>query len=129
MEFFHHLPLLSIKCHYFSLAGSQSQFFIKFHGIQCQIVGMDGTFTEGSFALLCFIVLLSLSHVVSWVRCGTRLYQFLIFATFSYFVMSYCGLGSLKPVTSYCGLGSLKPPSELNIFCASSTAESREKIW
>ena len=27
-------------------------------------------------------VFLSLSHVVSWVRCGTWLYQFLIFATF-----------------------------------------------
>ena len=28
------------------------------------------------------IVFLSLSHVVSWVRCGTWLYRFLIFATF-----------------------------------------------
>ena len=54
--------------------------------------------------LRCFIVFLSLSHVVSWVRCGTRLYQFLILATFSYFV------------TSYYSFGSLKPPCELNIF-------------
>ena len=46
---------------------------------------------------------LSLSHVVSLVRCGTRLHRFLILATFSYFV------------TSYYGLGSLKPPCELNI--------------
>ena len=32
--------------------------------------------------LLCLFVFLSLSHVVSWVRCGTWLYRFLIFATF-----------------------------------------------
>ena len=32
--------------------------------------------------LWCLIVFLSLSHVVSWVRCGTWLYWFLIFATF-----------------------------------------------
>ena len=42
--------------------------------------------------------------MVSWVRCGNRLYRFLILVTFSYFV------------TSYYGLGSLKPPCELNIF-------------
>ena len=40
----------------------------------------------------------------------------LIFATFSFFV------------TSYCGLGSLKPPCELNIIVLL-TAESRAKIW
>ena len=32
--------------------------------------------------LVMFIVILLLSHVVSWVRCGTRLYCFLIFAVF-----------------------------------------------
>ena len=32
--------------------------------------------------LWCLIVLLSLSHVVSWVRCGTWLYWFLISAVF-----------------------------------------------
>ena len=32
--------------------------------------------------LWCLIVLLSLSHVVSWVRCGTWFYRFLIFAPF-----------------------------------------------
>ena len=49
-------------------------------------------------ALICdvFIEFLSLSHVVTWVRCGTRVYRFLIFVTFSYFVTSYCGLGRLK---------------------------------
>ena len=31
--------------------------------------------------LWCLTVNLSLSHVVSWVRCGTWLYRFLIFAT------------------------------------------------
>ena len=57
-------------------------------------------------ALICdvFIEFLSLSHVVTWVRCGTRVYRFLIFVTFTYFV------------TSYCGLGRLKHPSELNSF-------------
>ena len=34
------------------------------------------------------IVFLSLSHVVSWVKCGTWLYQFLIFATFLTFTYS-----------------------------------------
>ena len=32
--------------------------------------------------LVMFIVFLLLSHVVSWVRCGTLLYRFLIFASF-----------------------------------------------
>ena len=32
--------------------------------------------------LWCLSVFLSLSHVVSWVRCGTWFYRFLIFATF-----------------------------------------------
>ena len=30
----------------------------------------------------CLLYFLLLSHVVSWVRCGTRLYRFLIFAVF-----------------------------------------------
>ena len=33
-----------------------------------------------------FISVLSLSHVVSWVRCGTSLYRFLIFAAFLTFI-------------------------------------------
>ena len=32
--------------------------------------------------LVMFIVFLLLSHVVSWVRCGIRLYRFLTFASF-----------------------------------------------
>ena len=32
--------------------------------------------------LVMFIVFMLLSHVVSWVWCGTRLYHFLIFAIF-----------------------------------------------
>ena len=55
-----------------------------------------------SFAM--FYCVLSLSHGVSWVRCGTRLYRFLILAIFSYFVTSYYGIGSLKSLR------------ELNIF-------------
>ena len=34
-----------------------------------------------------FIAVLLLSHVVSWVRCGTCLYQFLIFAIFLTFTI------------------------------------------
>ena len=37
--------------------------------------------TSWLFCMLCFIVFLSLSHVVSGVRCGTWLYLFLIFAS------------------------------------------------
>ena len=35
------------------------------------------------------IVFLSLSHVVSWVRCGICLYRFLIFAAFFTFFSKY----------------------------------------
>ena len=38
------------------------------------------------FCMWCFLVFLSLSHVVSWVRCGTCLYRFLIFALFLTFI-------------------------------------------
>ena len=40
--------------------------------------------TANPLALLCvvFCCVLSLSHVVSWVECGTLLYRFLIFASF-----------------------------------------------
>ena len=34
---------------------------------------------------------LSLSHVVSWVRCGARLYQFLIFVAFLTLIMNFLG--------------------------------------
>ena len=39
--------------------------------------------------LVMFIVFLLLSHVVSWVRCGTWLYRFLIFAIFLTFSMEF----------------------------------------
>ena len=46
--------------------------------------------------LWCLSVFLSLSHVVSWVRCGTWLYRFLIFATFlSLISISYSVVQSL----------------------------------
>ena len=38
--------------------------------------------TSWCSCLWCLIVFLSLSHVVSWVRCGTWLYRFLIFGVF-----------------------------------------------
>ena len=37
--------------------------------------------TSWLLLVMCFVFLL-LSHVVSWVRCGTRLYSFLIFDVF-----------------------------------------------
>ena len=43
-----------------------------------------GLTSKHSFVM--FYCVLSLSHVVSWVRCGTWLYRFLIFATFLFFV-------------------------------------------
>ena len=53
--------------------------FLSFH---CSIVV---TCCETADLLACFYVkfycVLSLSHVVSWVRCGVRLYRFLIFAS------------------------------------------------
>ena len=45
--------------------------------------------------LVMFIVFLLLSHVVSWVRCGTLLYCFLIFASFLTF-LTLCSIGNLK---------------------------------
>ena len=45
--------------------------------------------------LWCLIVFLSLSHVVSWVRCGTWLNRFLIFAAF-YTLFCTCDSGSLS---------------------------------
>ena len=36
--------------------------------------------------MLCFVVFLSLSHVVSWVRCGTCLYRYLILASLITFI-------------------------------------------
>ena len=38
--------------------------------------------TSWLFCMWCFIDLLSLSHVVSWIRCGAWLYWFLIFVFF-----------------------------------------------
>ena len=46
-----------------------------------RILGNSGGLTSW-LLLVMFIVLLLLSHVVSWVRCGTWLYRFLIFAIF-----------------------------------------------
>ena len=37
--------------------------------------------------LVMFIIFLLLSHVVSWVKCGTGLYRFLIFAVFLILVL------------------------------------------
>ena len=55
--------------------------------------------------MLCFIVFLSLSHVVSWVRCGTCL--FVCFCCFTSHVNSYdhCGMvSSLNHIFSWAGL-------------------------
>ena len=41
--------------------------------------------------LVMFIVFLLLSHVVSWVRCDTWLYLFLIFVVFLTFIVSWNG--------------------------------------
>ena len=43
-----------------------------------------------SYSVWCFIVFLSLSLMVSWVRCGTWLYQFLIFAFYFTLYQTSC---------------------------------------
>ena len=47
-----------------------------------------------SWLLIVMIMFLSLSHVVSWVRCGTWLYSFLIFVTFLTLIFSVLWLCS-----------------------------------
>ena len=47
--------------------------------------------------LVIFIVFLLLSHVVSWARCGTLLYRFLIFAVVLTLLNSNCKATILKP--------------------------------
>ena len=44
------------------------------------------------FLFVMFNCVLPLSHVVSWVRCGTLLYRFLIFATFLTFICVYVAM-------------------------------------
>ena len=53
--------------------------------------------------LWCLFVFLSLSHVVSWVWCGTWLYRFLIFATFFYFVINdkFCDIFPFRDIWYY----------------------------
>ena len=56
------------------------------HVFQClRIAALWSPAEKGLTSWLLFVMfncVLSLSHVVSWVRCGTRLYRFLIFAAF-----------------------------------------------
>ena len=50
-----------------------------FASVHCCLAGKGLT---SLLLLLMFIVFLLFSNVVSWVRCGTHLYRFLIFASF-----------------------------------------------
>ena len=52
----------------------------------------------------CMWYLLLLSHVVSWVRCGTWLYRFLIFAAFLTFIIQ-CFHKRINPGSAWQGLG------------------------
>ena len=59
--------------------------FASVHFCVCSLLPCGHLLGKGwprGSCLWCFIVFLSLSHVVSWVRCGTWLYRFLIFAPF-----------------------------------------------
>ena len=60
----------------------------------CLVVSPAGKGLTSWLLLVMFIVFLLLSHVVSWVRCGTWFYQFLIFASFItlYFIQSATNL-------------------------------------
>ena len=58
-----------------------------FASVHCGLVGTCWERID-LLALVCELRFLSLCHVVSWVRCGTWLYRFLIFATFLTFKVS-----------------------------------------
>ena len=76
------------------------------------------------------LVLLSLSHVVSWVRCGTWLYQFLIFALFLTFtnecyIIILCSIWNLFRPTCWihnygCQHSCIEEYRHFNIFKVSS---------
>ena len=51
--------------------------------------------------LWCLIVFLSLSHVVSWVRCSTWLYRLLIFVAFLTFIVAANDISSPKVTYTY----------------------------
>ena len=57
----------------------------------------------------CFLVVFSLSHMVSWVRCGTWLYRFLIFAFFLTLSCHVCK----RPLSRYEDTEGLDEPAHL----------------
>ena len=66
-----------------------------------------------------FIVFLSLSHLVSWVRCGTWLYWFLIFALFlTLFQLLHC-TGLSRQIDSNLGTNRVRPISAMYMKCYS----------
>ena len=86
----------------------------------CSLLPCDyllGTAWPLSSRLRCFIVFLSLSHVVFWVRCGTWLYRFQIVPPFRTLWLVSVVLAAWSLHASW------------TFFSASSTAESRGKIW
>ena len=48
----------------------------------CALWSPDGKALTSWLLFVMFIVILLLSHLVSWDRCGTRMYRFLILAVF-----------------------------------------------
>ena len=78
--------LLTVPRQYFVCGSSVLFMFCVCHAfasVQCCLCGhlLGKDWPLGS-CLWCLNVFLSLSHVVSWVRCGTWLYRFLIFVAF-----------------------------------------------
>ena len=70
-----------------------------------------------AIVFLCLIVFLSLSHVVSRVRCGTRLYRFLIFAAFLTLMQvgqKYCRMLPFAILSTF-----IKIPFAIQIFVLS----------
>ena len=57
-------------------------FFMLSRLLMAALWSPEGKGLTSWLLLLMFILILLLFHVVSWVRCGIRLYQFLIFAAF-----------------------------------------------
>ena len=67
-----------------------------FASVHCCLVVTCWERQTSSLSFVMFNCVLSLSHLVSFVRCGTFLHRFLIFATFLTFTIMLCPLQQNK---------------------------------
>ena len=81
---------------------------LVFLSVYCSLVVTAGNgLTSWLSCIWCFIVFLSLSNVVSWVKCGAWLYRFLIFAFFLTLIWDRSDYHNLNLInwTTFCMLG------------------------